>query len=237
MRKAGFKIDIQPLDWGTLSQHRNNKDPVDYQRGNSGGWNLFIYSRPHAPTTSRASPATRSCSASAAAGGSTDQAARARLADQIQARAYQAVRQRRPVEAVHGCADECLRAGGDDGAGVGAGDASSWTVLTAPLNISGLHDVACRRKPLAARRSTALMRAPCRRALRSVDRVTAEAQPYQQGAVPWTSGPARPDRRVRAAFTADSVSCVGHCGRPRENRPQVPVGVSRAAIHSSARFR
>jgi len=91
MRKAGFKIDIQPLDGGTLSQHRNNKGPVDHQRGNNGGWNLFIYSRPRAPTTSRASPATRSCSASAAAGGSTDQAARARLADQIQARAYQVV--------------------------------------------------------------------------------------------------------------------------------------------------
>jgi peptide/nickel transport system substrate-binding protein len=37
MRKAGFKVDIQPLDWGTLSQRRNNKGPVD-----KGGWNLFI---------------------------------------------------------------------------------------------------------------------------------------------------------------------------------------------------
>lgn len=42
MRKAGFKVDIQPLDWGTLSQRRNNTGPVDHQRGNSGGWNLFI---------------------------------------------------------------------------------------------------------------------------------------------------------------------------------------------------
>ncbi|MGE3703356.1 MAG: ABC transporter substrate-binding protein, partial [Hyphomicrobiaceae bacterium] len=42
MRKAGFKVDIQPLDWGTLSQRRNNKGPVDHQRGNKGGWNLVI---------------------------------------------------------------------------------------------------------------------------------------------------------------------------------------------------
>src|ERR1044072_1390550 len=37
MRKAGFKVDIQPLDWGTPSQRRNNKGPVD-----KDGWNLFI---------------------------------------------------------------------------------------------------------------------------------------------------------------------------------------------------
>ena len=42
MRKAGFKVDIQPLDWGTLSQRRNNKGPIDLQKSNSGGWNLFI---------------------------------------------------------------------------------------------------------------------------------------------------------------------------------------------------
>ena len=40
MRKAGFKVDIQPPDWGTLSQRRNNKGPVD--ASNKGGWNLFI---------------------------------------------------------------------------------------------------------------------------------------------------------------------------------------------------
>jgi peptide/nickel transport system substrate-binding protein len=28
MRKADFKVDVQPLDWGTLSQRRNNKGPV-----------------------------------------------------------------------------------------------------------------------------------------------------------------------------------------------------------------
>ncbi len=34
---AGFKVQIEPLDCGTLSQRRNNKGPMD-----KGGWNLFI---------------------------------------------------------------------------------------------------------------------------------------------------------------------------------------------------
>jgi peptide/nickel transport system substrate-binding protein len=42
MRKAGFKVDIVPMDWGTVSQRRNNKGPVDLQKSNSGGWNLFV---------------------------------------------------------------------------------------------------------------------------------------------------------------------------------------------------
>ena len=33
MRKAGFKVEIEPLDWGTLSQRRNDKGPVDHRRG------------------------------------------------------------------------------------------------------------------------------------------------------------------------------------------------------------
>jgi peptide/nickel transport system substrate-binding protein len=35
--QGGLQVEIQPLDWGTLSQRRNNKGPVD-----KGGWNLFI---------------------------------------------------------------------------------------------------------------------------------------------------------------------------------------------------
>ena len=69
MRKAGFKVRIDTMDWGTLSQRRNNKGPVDPQKdANRGGGNLFVTvatalnaghrtpiptSRPRAPTTSR----------------------------------------------------------------------------------------------------------------------------------------------------------------------------------------
>lgn len=42
VRKAGFKVDVQPPDRGTLSQRRNNKGAVDLQANNKGGWNLFI---------------------------------------------------------------------------------------------------------------------------------------------------------------------------------------------------
>jgi ABC-type transport system substrate-binding protein len=82
MRKAGFKVDIQPLDWGTLSQRRNNKGPVDANNKAAGTCSSpsprpsmprrrspIPTSRPRAPTTSRASPATRNSSACAAAGG------------------------------------------------------------------------------------------------------------------------------------------------------------------------
>ena len=118
-------------------------------------------SRPRAPTTSRASPATRSSSACAAAGGraptkpnAPSSPTRSRCGRTRSCRTSMA-----GSGSVHGGADECLRAGEEDAAGVGAGDASSWTVLTAPLNISGLQDIACRSKPLAGRRSAGLTRA------------------------------------------------------------------------------
>lgn len=35
-RKAGLNIDVQTMDWGTLTQRRNNQGPMD-----KGGWSLF----------------------------------------------------------------------------------------------------------------------------------------------------------------------------------------------------
>ena len=35
--KAGLNMDVPAMDWGTLTQRRNKKDPPD-----QGGWNLFI---------------------------------------------------------------------------------------------------------------------------------------------------------------------------------------------------
>ena len=37
MRKAGLNVDAPAMDWATLTQRRNKKDPVE-----QGGWNLFI---------------------------------------------------------------------------------------------------------------------------------------------------------------------------------------------------
>ncbi|GHU03952.1 peptide ABC transporter substrate-binding protein [Alphaproteobacteria bacterium] len=37
LRQAGFKVDLQSMDWQTLVSRRTRKDPV-----NQGGWNLFI---------------------------------------------------------------------------------------------------------------------------------------------------------------------------------------------------
>ncbi len=36
LREAGFNIDAQPMDWGTVQVRRSSKEPVD-----KGGWNLF----------------------------------------------------------------------------------------------------------------------------------------------------------------------------------------------------
>jgi peptide/nickel transport system substrate-binding protein len=107
MRKAGFKVDVQPLDWGTVSQRRNNKGPVDLQAGNKGGWNLFITV---ATALDASTPLTNVYLATPCPNDvagfpcdeelqrlrrswweSTDEAERAKLADQIQVRAYQVV--------------------------------------------------------------------------------------------------------------------------------------------------
>ena len=104
MRKAGFKVDVQPLDWGTLSQRRNNKGPIE---GGKGGWNLFITV---ATALDASTPLTNLYLATPCPNDiagfpcdeelqrlrrswweSTDEAERARLADQIQLRAYQVV--------------------------------------------------------------------------------------------------------------------------------------------------
>jgi len=37
LRQAGFKVDLQAMDWQTLVGRRAKKDPVD-----KGGWNLFL---------------------------------------------------------------------------------------------------------------------------------------------------------------------------------------------------
>jgi peptide/nickel transport system substrate-binding protein len=105
MRKAGFKVDIQPLDWGTLSQRRNNKGPVD--ANNKGGWNLFItvataldastpLTNPYLATPCPNDVAGFPCDEELQRlrrswWESTDEAERAKLADQIQVRAYQVV--------------------------------------------------------------------------------------------------------------------------------------------------
>ena len=105
MRKAGFKVDVQPLDWGTLSQRRANKGPVD--ANNKGGWNLFITV---ATALDASTPLTNVYLATPCPNDvagfpcdeelqrlrrswweSTDEAERARLADRIQERAYQVV--------------------------------------------------------------------------------------------------------------------------------------------------
>ena len=37
LRQAGFKVDMQSMDWPTLLARRAKKDPAD-----KGGWNMFI---------------------------------------------------------------------------------------------------------------------------------------------------------------------------------------------------
>ena len=37
LRKAGFKVDLQAMDWQTVVSRRNNQKPV-----NEGGWNMFF---------------------------------------------------------------------------------------------------------------------------------------------------------------------------------------------------
>ncbi len=37
MRRAGLNMDVQTMDWATLTQRRNRRDPVE-----QGGWNLFV---------------------------------------------------------------------------------------------------------------------------------------------------------------------------------------------------
>jgi peptide/nickel transport system substrate-binding protein len=39
LRKAGVNLDVQALDWSTITARRAKKDPPD-----KGGWNLFITS-------------------------------------------------------------------------------------------------------------------------------------------------------------------------------------------------
>ena len=39
MEKAGFKVDMQSMDWQTLVARRSKKDPP-----NAGGWNAFLTS-------------------------------------------------------------------------------------------------------------------------------------------------------------------------------------------------
>jgi hypothetical protein len=98
-----------PSRWagGTLSQRRNNKGPVDHQRGNSGGWNLFItvataldastpLTNPYLATPCPNDVAGFPCDEELQRlrrswWESTDEAERALLADRIQERAYQVV--------------------------------------------------------------------------------------------------------------------------------------------------
>ena len=106
MRRAGFKVLIETLDWGTISQRRNNKGPVD-PSGKGGGWNLFVtnataldaetpLTNPYLATPCPNDVAGFPCDEELqrlrrAWWESPDEAERARLADKIQERAYQVV--------------------------------------------------------------------------------------------------------------------------------------------------
>jgi peptide/nickel transport system substrate-binding protein len=102
MRKAGFKVQIDTLDWGTVSQRRNNKKPVS-----EGGWNLFTTV---ATALDASTPLTNPYLATPCPNDiagfpcdeelqrlrrswweSSDEQERSKLADQIQERAYQVV--------------------------------------------------------------------------------------------------------------------------------------------------
>ena len=102
MRKAGFTVQIEALDWGTVSTRRNNKGPVD-----KGGWNLFATV---ATTLDASTPLTNPYLATPCPNEvagfpcdeelerlrrswwqSNDEQVRAQLVDQIQTRAYQVV--------------------------------------------------------------------------------------------------------------------------------------------------
>jgi peptide/nickel transport system substrate-binding protein len=102
MRKAGFKVQIDTLDWGTVSQRRNSKKPVS-----EGGWNLFTTA---ATALDASTPLTNPYLATPCPNDiagfpcdeelqkrrqswweSSDVQERARLADRIQERAYEVV--------------------------------------------------------------------------------------------------------------------------------------------------
>src|SRR5476651_1479345 len=102
MRKAGFNVQIEALDWGTVSTRRNNKGPID-----KGGWNLFTTV---ATTLDASTPLTNPYLATPCPNEvagfpcdeelerlrkswsqSNDEQVRAQLVDQIQTRAYQVV--------------------------------------------------------------------------------------------------------------------------------------------------
>src|SRR3546814_7111959 len=37
LRRMGFEVKVEAMDWSTLTQRRASKEPVD-----KGGWNVFI---------------------------------------------------------------------------------------------------------------------------------------------------------------------------------------------------
>ena len=74
-------------DW-----HTGRERAADHQRGNSGGWNLFIYLATPCPNDVAGFPCDEELQRLRRSWWeSTDEAERARLADQIQERAYQVV--------------------------------------------------------------------------------------------------------------------------------------------------
>jgi len=102
MRKGGFTVRIDTMDWGTMAQRRNKKDLVD-----KGGWNLFITT---ATTFDASTPLTNVYLASPCPNDvagfscdaeleqlrkswwqSDDAETRKKLVDQIQQRAYETV--------------------------------------------------------------------------------------------------------------------------------------------------
>jgi hypothetical protein len=149
MRKAGLKVDIQPLDRGTLSQRGNNKGPVDKGAGTCSSpsprrsmpaHRSPIPTSPPVPQRRRGLSLRRGAPAPQLVGEHRRSRTRAtRRPDPGAGVSGRAVRQRRAVEAVYGCADECLGVGGDDGAGVLGGGEGRVSVARGSRPLKALH--------------------------------------------------------------------------------------------------
>ena len=107
LEKAGFKVDLQSMDWQTLVGRRAKKDPLD-----AGGWSAFFTSwalarrarsrwRPPSSTpratrrrsAGRAIPSSRSCATPIAK--ETDPAKQKAIAEQVQLRVAASIRRTR----------------------------------------------------------------------------------------------------------------------------------------------
>ena len=102
LRQAGFKVDLQAMDWQTLVGRRAKKDPPD-----KGGWHMFLTAWQTCSTSGARSPTRRWTRAARSRGWfgwasddklmelrnqfmrATDEPTKKKLADQIHARAFE----------------------------------------------------------------------------------------------------------------------------------------------------